>query len=270
MPDRPTVVYRYDGTLEGLLCCLFASYEHREMPHAVLLADGPETLWPCREIATDTARARRVWQAIPSRISATARDFTREGFLTCLPEKELHLLRFLRMGFHYGPRVMNMQACDTLTALRQAIRHLYFEYSHLQGFLRFSVHSGGMTATIAPKNYQLPLLGPHFAARFSSERFLIFDETHRAAFFYEPYRYEILPMDAFTPPAAGEEERFYQALWQRFYHIAAVEGRYNPRLRMTHMAKRYWAHLVEHPEESRPPAGADLPAAEGSKLPPTL
>lgn len=255
MPDRPTIVYRYDGSFEGMLCCVFASYEHRELPHAILPPQGPETLWPCREIPTDPARARRVYHAIPRCISADARDLFRDGFLTCLPEKELWLLRFLRMGFHHGPRVMNMQASDTLTALRRAVKHLYCEYNHLQGFLRFSIHQGSMSAVIEPKNWQLPLLGPHFANRFSGERFLIFDKTHNSAFVHQPGRYAILPVEALEPPGPDETERFYQLLWRHYYRVAAVEGRLNPRLRMTHMAKRYWPYLVERPEENTPPAG---------------
>ena len=29
MLDRPTVIYRYDGSFEGLLCCVFESYERK-------------------------------------------------------------------------------------------------------------------------------------------------------------------------------------------------------------------------------------------------
>ena len=42
-----------------------------------------------------------------------------------------------------------------------------------------------------------------------------------------------------------ENEEKYRALWRRFYDTIAVEGRENPKCRMTHMPKRYWAHLTE-------------------------
>lgn len=32
MSHRPAVIYRYDGSLDGLLCCVFQSYTRRETP----------------------------------------------------------------------------------------------------------------------------------------------------------------------------------------------------------------------------------------------
>ena len=36
MPDRTNIIYRYDGTYEGLLCCVFESYEKREIPSEII------------------------------------------------------------------------------------------------------------------------------------------------------------------------------------------------------------------------------------------
>ncbi len=32
MFDRPDVIYRYDGSFEGMLCCVFESFARREIP----------------------------------------------------------------------------------------------------------------------------------------------------------------------------------------------------------------------------------------------
>jgi probable DNA metabolism protein len=52
-------------------------------------------------------------------------------------------------------------------------------------------------------------------------------------------------VDAFQPGAPGEAELYYRTLWRKFYDPIAIEGRYNPRLRMTHMPKRYWGTMTE-------------------------
>jgi len=49
--------------------------------------------------------------------------------------------------------------------------------------------------------------------------------------------------------APGSTERFYRDLWRRFYDTIAIEGRYNPKLRMTHMPKRYWGTMTEFQED---------------------
>ena len=53
---------------------------------------------------------------------------------------------------------------------------------------------------------------------------------------------------------AGEEELRYRAMWRKFYDTIAIEGRYNPRCRMTQMPKRYWGDMTEFQrEDSLPP-----------------
>ena len=37
MPDGSDIVYSYDGSFEGLLCCVFESLEKREVPAEILL-----------------------------------------------------------------------------------------------------------------------------------------------------------------------------------------------------------------------------------------
>ena len=80
------VIYRYDGTLEGFLCCVFESYVNKEPPMGF---QGPEdlepTLFPVRWVETDSAHARRIRDSIRRR-SAWAGELVEKGFLTC--EKE--------------------------------------------------------------------------------------------------------------------------------------------------------------------------------------
>lgn len=95
MPDRPTVVYRYDGSFEGLLCCVFESYERKEIPADVLPPEEGQTmLFSTREIETVEEKAARVRAAIPQKIGRDAMRLVQDVFLTCLPRKEYHILIF--------------------------------------------------------------------------------------------------------------------------------------------------------------------------------
>ena len=40
----------------------------------------------------------------------------------------------------------------------------------------------------------------------------------------------------------------YRKLWRSFYDTIAIEGRYNPKCRLTHMPKRYWNMMTEFQE----------------------
>lgn len=246
MPDRSNVVYSYDGSFDGLMCCVFESYEKKEMPTDIIFeGDTQTTLLPVKEINTDLEKAKRVIVSIPKKMGVSALDFVRRAFLTCLPQKEIYILRFLHLGYLHGRAVMDMLADDVVDTLNKAVKHLGRESHLLMGFIRFSVFNNALVAEIEPKNFVLPLLIKHFCERYPSERFLIYDKTHGMALVYKPYKPEIVPIENLILPDADEEEQSYRELWKLFYETIEVEGRHNPRCRMSHMPKRYWKYMTE-------------------------
>lgn len=253
MSDWTPVVYTYDGTYAGFLSCVFDSYANKEEPAAFCTFDEPQSLlWPERSVETDEAHADRVLRSFGKLGGAGARLAVR-GFLTCLPEKELHLWRFLKLGYETGPRVGALLTDSRVDVLRKAVWHLEHEAHMYKGFVRFSDQGGVLVSQIEPKNWVLPLLADHFTTRFNAERFLIFDRTHGEALVHQPGQWDIVPMERLELAPPGQEERQYRALWRRFYDTIAIEGRENPRCRMTHMPKRYWAMMTEFQTEDPPP-----------------
>jgi probable DNA metabolism protein len=53
-------------------------------------------------------------------------------------------------------------------------------------------------------------------------------------------------LEEFDMPKEEQNELMYQSLWKRFYDTIAIEARYNPKCRMSHMPKRYWGNMTEH------------------------
>jgi probable DNA metabolism protein len=246
MPDGSDIVYSYDGSFEGLLCCVFESLEKREVPAEILLKDAPQgVLFPVKNIITDIHKYDRVLSAVTDKISFSALDFARHAFLTCLPQKERYILLFLRLGFQYGASVMDMLTDEVVNTLFKAVKHLKRESHLLKGFIRFSVNSNVLTAEIEPKNYVLPLLSRHFCGRYPEEHFLIYDRTHGMALVYRPYQSKIIPIEDFLLSEPDPEEQAYREMWQLFYNSIEVEGRHNPKCRISHMPKRYWKYMTE-------------------------
>lgn len=244
------VSYHYDGSFAGFLCCVFAAYLHKEAPACFLgPEDGRFSLWPEREIVTEQTSAKRVYQSLNKKIGVQGRQLVVNGFLTCLPEKELALWEFLRLGYERGPGVVRDLTDDRVNRLTRAVQHLTGEAHLLKGFTRFSEQDGLLIGEIEPKNRVLPLLRPHFCTRYSRESFVLYDRTHKEALFYQPGRWAIVPLAEFRLEQPGQEELDYRRLWRRFYDTIAIEGRYNPRCRMTHMPKRYWHTMTEFQTE---------------------
>lgn len=255
------VCYCYDGSFAGFLCCVYHSYVYREIPASFSTPDDPRvSLWPQREVVSDRAQAGRVYRSLSEKISPRARRLVERGFLTCLAERELHLWRLIRLGYRRGARVMEDLTDSEVCLLHKAVHHLEHEAHLFKGFLRFSDQGGVLTAQITPKNQVLPLLRPHFCTRYPEECFVIYDRTHGQALFHRPGEWALVPVEEFQMGAPGEEERAWRALWRRFYDTIAIEGRYNPKCRMTQMPKRYWGDMTEF--QSDPP-GQALPRREG-------
>ena len=56
------VVYLYDSSFEGFLCCVFESFAQHEIPFAVWTPQREtSTLYPVKDIPTDHAKAQRVF-----------------------------------------------------------------------------------------------------------------------------------------------------------------------------------------------------------------
>ena len=245
LAEPANVVYAYDGSFQGFLCCVFESVRTREIPFEIVPEEEPLILLEVRHIATDPEKAERVRASIPKKISQRALDLVSIVFLSCLEQKENKLLVFLLRAYGEGSALLQKLGDPVVAPVLAAEKHLLGEAHLLKGFIRFSDVGGGLAAVITPKNFILPFLVRHFVLRYKEEDFIIFDKTHRAALIYRKGRYEIAQIEGFEPPELSEKEEKVQALWKRFYDTIAIEGRENPRCRMTHMPKRYWENMLE-------------------------
>lgn len=245
------VCYQYDGTFPGFLSCVFDSYVNREEPAEFRTPeDACCSLYPLRTVETDQAHARRVYQSF-SKFGVRGQQLASRGFLTCLPEKELWLWRFIRLGYSRGPKAARDLTNPVTDRLGKAVWHLEHEAHQYKGFTRFSELEEVLVGEIEPKNRVLPLLRPHFCSRYPQESFVLHDRTHKEALLHRPGpgNWTILPVRDFQMGPAGETELACRKLWRSFYNTIAIEGRYNPKCRMTHMPKRYWAMMTEFRED---------------------
>ena len=265
--DVMEMIYRYDGTFEGFLCCVFDSYVHKESP--ALFQDEAHmenSLFPARWVGTDAGHARRVLASL-EKIDPFARELVVKGFLTCAPEKERIIYRSIRALYAEGRPLLRRLSDGAVLPLWKAVRHLDGEVHLLKGFVRFSEFEGMLAGEIRPKNRVLPLLRPHFCDRMYNEVFLLYDRTHREALVHRPGQWAVLPLEEFRMAAPSAQEAQYRRLWKRFYDTVEIRERRNPRRRMSNMPKRYWETMTEFQDADY--AGVEGPAEDGRKALPS-
>ena len=239
-------VYLYDGTFEGFLTCVFESFKRKEMPADILSEKArQQSLLEQYKTDTDFAKAARVKKAIKEKIGLEAYDMTRDMMFTCLDGKEKLTLEFLKLGFEQGRKTVKLLDNDIVDKVTKAVLYLSRESMFFKEFIRFSVHNGLLIAKIKPNNFVLPYIAPHFIDRFYNEQFAIYDESNSALCMYAKNKCVISEVENLVMPEPDKIELAYRKLWKMHYDNAAVEGRENPKCRMTHMPKRYWSNLTE-------------------------
>lgn len=270
MLNRSDVIYIYDGSFDGLMCCVFESVYRGEHPSAIQTEEGQFSLFEVHVVETSGERAKRVKDAISGKISKNALHFVKKAFLTELENKELLICDFVRDGFRRGWVSMNDLTGRFMQPLYNAVRSLDNEAEAYKGFVRFSELGGVLVAVIEPKNYVLPMLMGHFGSRFPNEAIMIYDKTHQMALLSENGKGKIACLDEFESAAPDEEELEFRHMWKQFYNAVAIKERYNPRCRMGHMPKRFWAHMTEMCDESgggeRGAPGLPEPKEKGKAL----
>lgn len=244
------LVYLYDGSFAGFLCCVFESYANREIPTVICPEEEyPPTLFAVRTISTDHGHAMRVYKKVV-KLSPYTAELLQKGYLTCCPEKEEAMFRMVKKLLRQGPEFLRNRADEVLYPVIKAVRHLEGEVHLLKGFTRFSDLGGVLGGEIAPKNRVLPLLRGHFCARYRNETFFLYDRTHHEALFYAAGKAAIRPLEDFQMAPLDEAEANYRLLWKRFYDTIAIKERYNPKCRRTQMPMRYWGLMTEFQDEA--------------------
>ena len=254
------VCYQYDGSYPGFLSCVFDSYVNREEP---VEFRAPEdmccSLYPLRTVETDEAHAQRVYRSFET-FGREGREMAVRCFLTCLPDREIHLYNLVQKLLREGPGFLGNLSDPVLYPVAKAVRHLEGEAHLLKGFVRFSDLGGALGGEIEPKNRVLPILRGHFCARYLNEKFFLYDRTHKEALFHVPGQSVIRPLADFQMAPPDKTEARYRLLWKRFYDTIEIKERHNPRRRMSHMPKRYWETMTEFQgEDYYRPAAPEVP-----------
>jgi len=248
MPDgiEKDIAYLYDGSFEGLLCCVYESYYQKEIPSMIFDYDEPqETLFPIKEIITDHVSTKKVELSIGRSISEEALKLVRLCYFSKTKNREMAILLFLRLGYKIGAPVTNMLADDVVRTITRIAQNVGRESNYYMEFLRFSEYDGVLVAIIEPKNFVLPMICEHYCDRLPMEQFLIYDKSHKCAFVYQNGEKRFIGLTSLELPEAGAKEEKIKELWKQFYDTIAIEGRINHKLRMGNMPKRYWKHMTE-------------------------
>lgn len=245
------IAYTYDGTLEGLLTAIFASYERHEEPTDVVTTENVQLRLgqELHEVETDLDRAVRVHSGIMRSCGSEVFDAVKHASLSDDPQAGTIVYRYVRLAMHgklTQRALVNDFTHNEVFQLQQLNRSVSRERHFIMQFLRFEhLDNGVWFAKCNPKASVVPLVMDWFSARFNTQAFIIYDEVHDIAGVYEGSDWYLVKSDSLTLPDHAPDEKLMQTAWKRFYDTIGVEARYNPELRRQFMPKRFWKNITE-------------------------
>lgn len=240
----------YDGSFDGLLQCLFASYEHKTLPERLCT---PETYTPrltetVLDIDTQPQTVQRVRLGIQKKLGDDTLRKSMRVFLSDEEEIDRHLLHYLRIGFK-NPNTLNNLTIPSVRIIEKASLRIGRETHKYTGFVRFQqLEDNLLYAPIEPQCNVLPLLAGHFTQRLPNESWIIHDKKRQLALLHNHTQTRIHQVHDMESPVLHEDEAHIQKLWKHFFKSITIEERNNPACQRNHVPHYYRNYLTEFQE----------------------
>ncbi len=192
-------------------------------------------------------KAEKVLLSVSKRLGFRVHRLIEGALCAAENDKADAIFRFLQYAFSAGHDVSGEYGTPVVMRLFELDRKARRESHLMLGFTRFSILPGNIAfAKIGPVNDVLPLLADHFAERFNTQPFLIYDEKRHRSVVYTPgekwYFLEgELDLSSQLPALADEYER----LWKRYFDSVAIRERFNPVCQRTLCPLHFREYMIE-------------------------
>ncbi|MDU5081821.1 TIGR03915 family putative DNA repair protein [uncultured Tissierella sp.] len=240
--------YIYDGSFDGLLTSIYEAYYRRGDIEDIVPKDSMEENFLVQKvfISTDGEKSRKVYEAIKNKISEEALKRVFYAYLSELPRHGITILKYLQLGFKFGPQVDLNLSNDIILKMDNINYKVGMEKHRMLGLIRFKqLENGILYSSIEPDYNIVGLLAPHFASRMMNENWAIHDVKRGIGVLYNKKEWVIKDIEVTDSLIIKEDEEDYQELWKAYFKSIAIQSRINPKLQKRNMPMRYWKHLVE-------------------------
>lgn len=253
---KKEILFVYDGSFEGLLCCIFQSYLSKCIPDKIQRENAvKKSLFPPTviEVKSDEATAKRVFQKLNSTFGKEEINTIRKAFASEDEGRELLILIYVRGLLKYGKSYTQNFQNDTVLKINQILKSVHREIHRMHAFVRFKESSDGLyISTIEPDFDVIPFIGSHFKDRYADQPWLIFDLCRAYGIHYDLHKLHFVSLVKTedenapgVPLSFSQKEDAFSELWKAYFKATNIKERRNDKLHIKHVPKRYWKHLNE-------------------------
>ena len=251
-------VYVCEDSIEGIFTAIYDAWASKRghVNNKIQLEHNTEIALFCSYLSVkpDLEKAEKVTRSIKQKIGLEAYRYIYYMALSNRDDKADAIYRFMILGFHYGSQVMDHLSNDAVNLMAKTYKRVSMERHRYTGFVRFEELSNHiLVSKIRPENNILPILAPHFVDRFSSENFMIIDESRQMAVVH-PARKQwfILSMELMDQNVleeVSEREKEMKGAWATFVEHISIKEREHLKLQQNMCPLRYREFMPEFKKE---------------------
>lgn len=244
--DKKKYTYIYDGSFEGFLSCVYTFYKDKDILCDIKTQDDQiEFFIETKHIESDKEKFNCVYNALENKLSFEFLNIVYTAFLSDTPKRELKLLDFIVLGFKYGEKIINNLSHPSIIEVLKLNKKVCSERHKFYGLVRFKKTKDFLFSIIEPTHNIIPIIGNHFAKRFSQENWFIYDLKREILVMYDKKNLKLFSIskDKIKPLLDYKDD--FESLWKTYHKTLSIESRKNKRCQRNFMPKKYWKHLSE-------------------------
>lgn len=241
------IAYFFDGTFDGLLCCIYKSFVEKEEPFAVFHDEfQPSFDTVVKTVETEAEKAKRVASGIVKCGSISLLSTFSFSMRSGEGLRDTIVFNAIKKCLKARKNLLSDYADYDILAFSDLVGRISQEAHRFKGFLRFEECSGGgWYSHFEPDNDICDLLSSHFKKRFSSQKFIIHDTRRNKFVLYDGKEvYTFNGDSAITVYLSGEEKNF-QSLWKTYFDSINIKERKNTRQQDNYLPRRYRKNMSE-------------------------
>ncbi|MPW45831.1 TIGR03915 family putative DNA repair protein [Acinetobacter guerrae] len=255
------IIYQFDGSLTGLLSCIFRAFQFKEFDVQLALEHQVQDSLFAESIlvASHEQQAQRVWTGLSQKLSS---EGLKRFYYTFLSEQLIafqHLFNFAIYVFQSSFSVEKNYGHVDVLGVSQWTKQVGREKHRMEAFVRFKKTQEGLFISLVRPDFNvLPLIEKHFKARYQDQKWLIYDEKRHYGIYYDLNQTHQVELDAsyidknldngFSQDfnlALDENEALYDQLWKDYFKSVNIDARNNIKLHIQYVPKRYWRYMNE-------------------------
>ncbi len=237
--------YLYDSTYTGFMTALYIHYRYKESSGIFSKKSYQKSLMVDYKIVKSNEEfSSKMEDIIKERISKTALKLIYYTFLSTESKKERYIIKFIDLGFIKG-NITQLYSHEDTFPIQNIYDKVSKEKHRFLGILRFKDLNGVLFSKISPDNDIVELIMPHFADRFKSENFIIFDDKRLKAGIYNQKQWYITNIDEKLYSKFSDVEEVYEEMWKEYFKAIGIKDRKNIKAQFQFLPARYRKNIIE-------------------------